>query len=287
MTDPFQSSTACTGSHPLRSLVLPVVVAALVAFLWAFPSLWNQNRPIGSDFVWFGENPSVDQWTYHEIPVAQSAEAVLAADRIANGSFEKSDGSRVSVYSAKRYGKKDNEIGLFSHTPDRCWTIAGWQLEPVAQDCENLTIHGLPIMFERRIFNFNEHRELVYFTALVGGKPLPYRIDQYFAAARKKTKATQDDTSSTWLRLAYGRLWGWAWESMKNRTPLFGPQQFVRVSTPVEAGDVAAADQRLKTLLPQWMVLTNFNAEAAYSKQKVANSKAEIGKEIPIKRLKN
>lgn len=274
MNVPLQPSVAPTGSHPVRSLILPVVVAAVVAFLWAFPGLWNQDRPIGSDFIWFGENLRVDKWTYREIPITQSAEAVLAADRIANGDFEKSDGSRVSVYSAKRYGKKDNEIGLFSHTPDRCWTIAGWQLEPVDQDYETLAIHGLPILFERRIFNFNGRRELVYFTALVGGKPLPYRIDQYFAAARQKTKATQGDTASTWLRLAQGRLWEWAWESLKNRTPLFGPQQFVRISTPIEAGDVRAADQRLKTLLPQWMVLTNFNAEVeAYSKQKAESRK--------------
>jgi hypothetical protein len=217
--------------------------------------------------LWFGENERVDKWTYRDIPVAQSAEAVLAADHIANGDFQGVDASRVSVYSAKRYGKKDNEIGLFSHTPDRCWTIVGWKLEKVEQDCENLTIHGVPILFERRIFTFNGRRELVYFTSLVGGKPLPYRIDQYLASSRQKTKATQDDTASTWLRLAQGRLWGWARESLKNRTPLFGPQQFVRISTPIESGDVKAADARLKTILPKWMVLTNFNAEVEFMRR--------------------
>ena len=116
-------------------------------------------------------------------------------------------------------------------------------------------IHGLAMRFERRLFVHDQVKELVYFGAIVGGKALPYRLDQYLAANVKKTEQTRGDSESTVLRLGSSRMWGWTWDSFVHRTAFGGPQQFVRISTPVVGDDLAEADERLRSFLPQWLVV--------------------------------
>ena len=192
-----------------------------------------------------------------------------------NGEFVSGDATRViRVFSAKRYLQNENEIGLFSHTPDRCWTGAGWQIqliEPAFVECQ---IHGLAMRFERRLFVHDQVKELVYFGAIVGGKALPYRLDQYLAANLKKTEQTKGDSESAVLRLGSSRMWGWTWDSFVHRTAFGGPQQFLRISTPVVGNtseiaggisrgkdDLAEADERLRSFLPQWLVVVDYQKE--------------------------
>jgi len=246
-----------------QSLAVVGVFSLLVALLWAFPSFWYNAAALEKRFTWFAEQTAVADWLHTEVPISKSAEAILVADRVVNSEFTRLDRSKVRAYSAKRYLKKQNEIGLFSHTPDRCWTAGGWKLEATEPDFVERAIHGVPILFERRIFSFGAQRELVYFGALVGGKPLPYRIDQYLGAGKKMTRDTGGDQGGTLLRLSQGRLWGWAFESFVKRSPLSGPQQFIRVSTPISDGETQAADERLANFLAQWLVPTDYSAELA------------------------
>jgi len=50
---------------------------------------------------------------------------------------------------------------MFSHTPDRCWTSVGWKLEQATPEFVDLTLHGIRLKLERRIFASGTHRELV------------------------------------------------------------------------------------------------------------------------------
>jgi hypothetical protein len=272
----FEIPHVFAAMFKLRLLVVPISVALLIAALWFMPYWWYAENHIGPDFKWFGENTNLPAWSYTPVSVGNSAEVVLAADQIINGDFVRPDGARVNGYSAKRYWKKENEIGLFSHTPDRCWTIVGWKIEPTEPDCFALSLHGVPMQFERRIFSFGNRKELVYFSALVGGKALPYRIDQYYRAARQKTTESQGDAESTLLRLKQGRLWGWAWESFVGRTPLSGPQQFIRISTTLNGTTEAEAEKRLQEVLPLWLNLTNYQQEL--DRWKMAKEEEKSGK---------
>lgn len=238
-------------------------LSACVGLLWAFPTLWYTSRPADGAFKWFAEQDHLPGWSATNLPISKTAEAVLVGDKLVSAEFTRADGERVRVFSAKRYLKKENEIGLFSHTPDRCWTAVGWKIEPADPDCVEVEVHGVPMLFERRVYSFGAQRELVYFGALVGGRPLPYRLDQYHAAGATRTDIGAGDAHGTWHRIKQARVWSWAWDSFKNRTPLAGPQQFVRVSTPLSAIDTRTADQCLKDFLQHWLQPANYQAELA------------------------
>lgn len=254
----------CAAPVSKSAVVTAVVFSLAVVTLWSFPAFWyNNNQSTGQGYVWFSARTNLPGWEFTIVPVSESAESILVADHIVNGSFTNAASTEIRVYSAERYLKKGNEIGLFSHTPDRCWTAVGWELERVKPDVVGCDVHGATMMFERRIFTSGAQRELVYFGAMVGGKPLPYRLDQHFAASLKRKSNDGGDVDSTFLRLRETRLWGWAWQSFVNRTPLAGPQQFVRISTPVAGLDVNKADETLKKFLPLWLQPANYEAELA------------------------
>src|SRR5688572_18287138 len=111
-----------------KTWIIPVALSCGVALLWGFPKVWY-GKPAEDNIHWFGERSQIAGSQFVEVPVGQSAERMLVADRTFNGDFILEDRSVVRVFSAKRYEEKANEIGLFVHTPDRCWTEVGWEVE--------------------------------------------------------------------------------------------------------------------------------------------------------------
>ncbi len=163
-----------TRPFPRHAIWATSLFSAAVLVCWGFPFIWYTHATADGQYFWLSEQKAVEGWTYSEEPVAKSAEAILVADRLTSGEFRNTSGQSVRIFSAKRYQEKQNEIGLFVHTPDRCWTESGWQIDPQVPDVLNITLHGVPIQFERRIFEGGGMRELVYFCGLTGGQPLPH-----------------------------------------------------------------------------------------------------------------
>ena len=246
-----------------KAFIASAGASALLAMLWLFPKFWyTKTDPNGKTF-WFAESTNVANWTYEAIPVDKSAERVLVADRMVNGEFVAENGKRVRVFSAKRYIEKQNEIGLFVHTPDRCWVQGGWKIEPQQEDLVQLEVHGLKIPFERRLFHGGGAEELVYFAGLTGGQPLPYRLDHNLSVAQRFQKNNLQGGAGAGLRASDKQLWARVWDSFTNRRQLFGPKQFVRISTPVEHGNIEAADQILREFVAQWLKPADFDEESA------------------------
>ncbi|MBI3416393.1 MAG: exosortase-associated EpsI family protein [Verrucomicrobia bacterium] len=237
------------------------IFSALILLCWSFPDFWYTQSGRAQDFVWFSENDRLNGWTFRSVPVAESAEKILVADRLINGEFFNEKKEIVRVFSAKRYQENQNEIGLFVHTPDRCWTESGWQIEPAVPDVVALSIHGVPLQIERRIFVYEGHRELVYFCGLVGGQPLPYRLDHNLSVGLKHQLRTAIDKTGTTLRAADSRLWRRVWDSFVSRQPFLGPKQFLRVSSSLAAGSDAEADRRLQEFLPRWLQPADYEQE--------------------------
>jgi hypothetical protein len=259
--------------RPIKALVLPLALTAAVAGLWAFPRVWYTQRS-SEQVHWFFERESVEGWTYRDEPVGKAAENVLVGDRMVNGEFISQDGRMVRVFSAKRYEEKANEIGLFMHTPDRCWTQIGWRVEENLPEMIEVMVHGVTLPVERRIFVHQNHRELVYFAGLVGGEPLPYRLDHHLSVAKRyQVRNLRGDGASAGLRASDSQFWSRLWDSFTNRRELLGPKHFVRISTPLGA-DVAAADRRLREFLPQWLAPVDYSKERA-EWQMAANSKTK------------
>jgi hypothetical protein len=247
------------ASHSKRIWIIPAVLAATMTALWAFPSVWYTKRT--SDKVyWFREAEEVAGWSYTSEPIDKAAEALLVGDRMVNGEFVAPDRTAIRVFSAKRYKEKANEIGLFVHTPDRCWTQVGWKIDMVAPDVLEIELHGIRIPVERRVFVHQTHRELVYFAGLVGGEPLPYRLDHHLSVARRYQVKERMDKSGAALRASDGQFWGRLWDSFTNRRQLLGPKHFIRISTPIR-GDISEADRKLQEFLPLWLTPIEYAIE--------------------------
>jgi hypothetical protein len=241
-----------------KQLIIPALLAALVGLTWAFPRFWYRSENAGPKH-WLAERTEVPGWKYRPVPVDESAEKVLVADRMVNGIFTNSTGSQVYVFSAKRFEEKANEIGLFIHTPDRCWVQIGWRLDPkTAPDYKEITLHGANVQVERRIFEYRGRRELVYFFGLQAGAPLPYRLDHYLNGA---LRAGGRKTERTRVQATDLHFWRRLWDSFRGRQEFRGPKQFVRISTNVSADGESAADARLEGFLQQWLTPSDFNEE--------------------------
>ncbi|MGV3771730.1 MAG: exosortase-associated EpsI family protein, partial [Verrucomicrobiales bacterium] len=161
------------------------------------------------------------------------------------------------------YQEKQNEVGLFVHTPDRCWTQAGWKMEPVETNLIELEIHGTRIPIERRLFIGGTKRELVYFFGLVGGQPLPYRLDHNYSVGMRLTEKRKKGNVGAGLRASDNQFWTRIWESFTSRSELLGPKQFIRISTPVRGSDLESGDVLLQRTLHQWLTPGEFQSEFA------------------------
>ena len=246
-----------------RNIVLATTFLLSMAVLlaWAFPHFWYSRTDPQRGYFWLAEQDQISSWQFRQQPVSQAAEAALAADRIVNGEFAAEGRPVVRVFSAKRYFEEASEFDMFSHTPDRCWTSVGWKLEAATPEFIQLELQGITLKLERRIFSDGTHRELVYFGALVGGQPLPYRLDPHLGIALKRGEKSSAGIFGKMLGAIDARFLGWTWKSFVNRRPLNGPKQFIRVSTPVFGNDVKDADRLLTDFLPHWLVPVDYRQE--------------------------
>src|SRR4051812_16828909 len=112
--------------RPRSIVTIAAVTAFLVGGFWAFPSFWYTKTGPGQ-FTWLSENTNIVDWSYTPTAVEKSQEAALDADKAVSGEFTKGSES-VQVFGAKRFSDDPNAIGLFVHTPDRCWVESGWKL---------------------------------------------------------------------------------------------------------------------------------------------------------------
>lgn len=239
-----------------KTWISVLLLSLLVAGLWAFPGVYYSKADPDSPRLWLVGRTNIAGWVFEPIPVGDSAERLLVADETFNGQFSREDGTvPVGAFSAKRFGVKPNEIGLFIHTPDRCWTMGGWEFEPVAQDHLELEVHGLKILFERRVFVAGRQRELVYFGGLVGGQPLPYRLDHNLSVgAIWASGASEAKSSAGFLRRSIDvRLWTRVWDAFLSRRQTMGPKQFIRISTSVSNLDLESGDRLLQSFLREWL----------------------------------
>jgi len=254
-------SNTTNGKLPKSAGWLIGVFCLAVAGCWLFPRFWYVAKGSGQNLFWLAEQTNLPGWQYREVPVAQSAEKTLVADSLVSGEFSRPSGEVVQVFSAKRYVEKENNIGLFVHTPDRCWTEAGWKIEPVQPDCVEISVHGRKLLFERRLFAAKTERQLVYFGGLVGGQPLPYRLDHNLSVGLRSALRSTGGRHGTALRASDKRFWERVWDSFVSRQPLLGPKQFVRLSTPVHGADLAPADRLLTEFLAQWLTPSDLQKE--------------------------
>lgn len=261
MTTPTQESRSL-DSIPKRAWLYVTVLSAVVLGLWSFPSFWYNRTGDARAKLWLHERDRIAGWNFTEIPVEERAEKLLVADALFSGVFtNQTDGRVVQVFSAKRYSDKPDEIGLFMHTPDRCWTDAGWDLSPVSPSVVQVKVNGVEMLFERRLFVGGGKRELVYFGGMVGGQPVPYRLDHNLPIGLKRAMRVAAKGAESGVRAADTTFWRRIWQGFVDRNPLLGPKQFVRLSTACPREDLSEGDRVLQEFLGRWLEPSDYQAE--------------------------
>ena len=236
--------------------------AAFVGSLWAFPAAWYTKT--GPDkFVWLTERTNVTDWTFHPTPIGKSEEAALTADVTEAGEFTRGS-EQVQVFAAKRFSNDPNEIGLFVHTPDRCWAESGWKFKSAAPDVVELDLHGVKAVCERRVFTWRSGEEmLVYFFGLSSGQTLPYRLDHNLSIGQKQQVNAEARSVGARSRTVDPKLWGRIWDCFQSQRQIVGPKQFFRIATPLYRSNEKAGDERIQQVLSQWLQPGEFQPEAA------------------------
>lgn len=233
-------------------------LTGIILLLWQFPRFWYDRRDPHAGSVWFADQTNVAEWTYLPLPTSKAAESILVADRVANGEFVNDAGARIRVFIAERFNESSNEIGLFVHTPDRCWTEAGWTLIPAQPEFMVIPIHDISVGVERRIFQSGREKELVYFGGLVGGQALPYRLDHNLSVGMRLSSRRGGDRTGTTFRATDSRFWKRVWEAFRARQRLAGPKEFFRVSISVAGQNAAQGDVTLRSFLSGWLMPAPF-----------------------------
>lgn len=220
----------------------------LILACWGFPGVWYTRSSGEKPAFWLAPRTNQIPWQFEAQSVEKSAEALLAADTVFYGEYREQTGKAVRLFTAARLSERPGEIGLFVHTPDRCWTQAGWRIEPVSPDFFEMDVGGARLGMERRIFvHPSGARELVYFFGLVGGQTLPYRLDHNLGVGQRLRAADGlPESRGTWLRAVDQVLWSRVWESFVHRRQLLGAKEFVRISTSVSGMDCEAEDALLR-----------------------------------------
>jgi hypothetical protein len=258
-----------------RSRLGSIVLLSLVIFgAYCFPRIWYRNS--GREFLWLAEARELPHWTRKTLPLSQAAETQLGADACVNAEFTRNDGRIVRFFSAKRFSKEGAEACVFAHTPDRCWPLAGWKLEKVEPEVREVVLYRTPVLFERRCFRGGENKELVYFGALIGGQPLPFRLDQYLGFGLRASQAGNAITTEAFARAKDKQFWAWMWNCFRARRTVGGATHFIRISTPVTVAGVASGDQLLLEFLQAFLQPADFETDLRQWKQ---TGRAQAGPE--------
>lgn len=246
--------------RPRPIVLCAAIFALLVAALWAFPQFWYRRAPSSAPKLWLTGQTNLAGWTFKETPVAAQQEAVLDADRTLCGEFTRGT-EMVQVFTAKRFSDDLNEIGLFVHTPDRCWVGAGWKLKASQPEYVEIDLQGTKAIFERRIFVWRNGEEvLVYFGGLSAGESLPYRLDHNLSIAQKSQITAATTPSNARPSPIDARFWGRIWDAFATQTQTRGPKQFIRIATTLRRSETEG-DERLKKVLQEWLQPGDYAAE--------------------------
>lgn len=248
----LQAPTARLQQDPRPSIRILGLGCLLVLFLWGGPALWYSRPPDG--VAWPLElRPRLDGWHYEPGNISDAEGRALLADHVETGTYQRQGQVPLRWFAANRGFATVNEIGLFAHTPDRCWTQSGWTLESSLPETKMIHHQGKQWQLERRLFRLGNHLELVYFGGLIQGQPPRFRLDHNLSVAQRKQNKGLNMSTELQLRLTDGRLWGRVADAFRSRTPLSGSRTFFRVSVPVAPGAVQEGDALIESVLSEWL----------------------------------
>jgi len=242
--------------------------AVLVVALWYFPVFWYNNSSNSHGWKLGVDTSGISNSIFINSVVDPTEKKILLVDDLISGQYKPIDTScaPITIYLATVNDYDPRAVSLFAHTPDRCWTEGGWVIRHIYSGSFNLLIGGRKFTFEKRIFDGFGHSELVFFTGVVSGSPLPFRLDYNYPLNIEAIQLGIPNIlergwfsgDSCWRRDPR-LIWRPMWESFVSRKKLDGSIQFLRVSTQVVDGRVDMAERRLEDFLYRALRFPNYN----------------------------
>ncbi len=213
MDDEFE--TGSSGEHGMNRDGLPLLALLGVLLLSGATAWWLSLRPENRlDASVVAELPtSLNGWTAIDVEIDQDVADMLQADANLQRVYQHPHGDWVYVYIGY-YGTERG--GAPEHTPEVCYPAQGWTV--VRQ--ERIRLGGPRGLFAQE------------FVVEKGGER---RLVHFWYRTRSATGITS--TAALQLRNFWGRL-------TSNR----GDGALVRLSTPIQQGDLEAARRMLSTM---------------------------------------
>lgn len=227
--------------------LIPIIALFLLgpAGAWAWFHLGTRPPEEVYEFVVRTDAPGLK---FTPLPVGEKEMDVLATTNLVNGEF--SDGNhKVTVFAAEWSGESAKELSVVQHTPDICWVRVGFTPVDVGQPpSRTFEIDGVPVPFECRVFEIQGRRELTFWCTLLSGQ-FHEEGARFRPAAGSYTGGSGAAEQGIRARLLAGSQF---LSAVTRRQAADGTKQFVRFSTPIDAG-WEAAQMRIAAQIPAWL----------------------------------
>lgn len=229
----------------MRPLLILILFVLAPVGAWAWYHVGTRPPEVAYEFL---VSTNVPGLRFTPLPLGAKEMDMLATTNLINGEF--TDGNRkLTVFAAEWRGESAKELSVVQHTPDACWVGAGFTPVDLGQPMSwTFDVGGVPVPFECRVFEFRGRHELTFWSTLLSGRFME-------EGSRFRPAAGAYTGASGWLEkairgrmLAAGQFIG----AVSRRQPADGTKQFLRFSTPMEAGWESAL-ARVTNQIPEWL----------------------------------
>ena len=128
---------------------------------------------------------------FEESPLGESVESYIQSDFTINGFYGIKEKNQIKIFSSSIYKSPSigSQLEIFEHTPDVCWVGSGWERLFEEDHQKHIEVGKESILFERRVYQFGDTRELCYFAFLLGGKSLSAQDETLISSAMTDKKS--------------------------------------------------------------------------------------------------
>jgi Protein of unknown function (DUF3485) len=188
-------------------------------------------------------------WNFQEIPVGETVERQLGTTKTLNGKYTNSKQERISVFVAEWPSTAHSGMESLGHTPDICWTAAGWEYSTVDYlPTPKIKINGIEILPTVRLFKspIESRLELACWWTTINGQV--YEID--FPSQNQLAIRQHEKSFAEYLgRAKWGKFFI---HSIASRLKSNHQKQIIRISTEADS-DLQLATERLSCFLGEWI----------------------------------
>ncbi|MBM4077028.1 MAG: exosortase-associated EpsI family protein [Planctomycetes bacterium] len=235
-----------------RGIGLNLLFTAGVCAAWSW---FNLSHPKPEGFLQFQTQTPPPGWSFQDIPLGSEVIATLATTNVINGIFSGPDGERIAVFMGNWNTDNRQDMRVLVHTPDLCWTSAGW--EPVAcpiGESTTILIGEQAVPFEMRVFRSprDGQLELCVWSTLINGTP--YQEMNRFPQAEAPRSNSQFRVAAAGRELTAGYFI----KSIHSHAAAKKSKQFVRISIPT-THNIDLTFGKINQFASLWLNCRSFN----------------------------